>query len=131
MERISGGIRETVKEQVARFDRDFRPLTRWSNDPFADAVKAVKIGEETASKEQLAEWSVAGVPGKFWHLVEQRETLYHRSKYELDGTYFHPSSSLALWLALNDLCLDTGPVGAFGRRYRALRVRDVLRAERE
>lgn len=130
MERISTKIGATVKEQVARFEAEFRPLTRWSPTPMADAIKAVKAGEENATKEQLAEWKAAGVPGKFWHLIERRESLYHRSKFERDAVYFDPKWATALWLALNDLCLDTSAVGVYARRYRALRVRDVLRAER-
>jgi hypothetical protein len=130
VERVSQCIRETVKDQVARFDREFQPLTRWSETPMTDAIKGTKIGEESATKEQLAEWSGSGTRSKFWFLAEKRETLYHRSKFERDSVYFHPSESTAFWLALNDLCLDTSEVGRFARRYRAIRVRDVLRSER-
>lgn len=130
MERISNRIGSTVKDQVARFDAAFRPLARWSETPMADAVTAAKLGEEAATKEQLAEWKAAGIPAKFWRLLERRESLYHRSKFERDGVYFDPKWATALWLALNDLCLDTSEVGRYARRYRALRVRDVLRAER-
>ena len=123
MERISGGVNETVKEQAMRVDREFRPLTTWREYPVQDAI-AAHVPLDTQSKEKLAEWAKDGVMHRFWKTLEARETLYYRS----DAPQF--GSNIVMWLVLNDLCKDNGDVGSAARHYRAIRVRDVLREER-
>lgn len=127
MERITRGIRESVRERVARFDRVFKPLTSYRSKPVLNAILASHPADADISKETLADWIKQGVNGRFWHLLEQRESLYFRSF----AGMMNVGSNLVMWAALNDLCADTGEVGAYARRYRAIRVKEVLAAERE
>ena len=132
MEKLSRHVRETVAERVARVDRDFVPITRRSQRPVSNAVDA-SDDRDQQSKEKLAEWRSSGVISQLERMLESRETLYHRSMEGKVETikFAHPFNNSVSWLALNDVCKDTGEVGAAARHRRWLRVREVLKAERE
>src|SRR3990172_3420349 len=117
MERIDRSRVESVGDRVKRFERDFRPLTTYRARPVEDAIAASVLTDADASKERLAEWTRAGVPGRFWALLEQREILYTRSFPWMAWV----GADLVLWMAVNDLCSDSGDVGVYARRYRAIR----------
>jgi hypothetical protein len=119
-------VLEGGKARSVRFDRDFVPIAALGPDP----VRA-GVGDSSDADQQSAEWVKQarqdGIAGRFWDALAAREQLITRSFPELAW----PGDNRVFWHALCELCADDSDQGRYARHVRFVRVREVLRAERE